>query len=497
LRFPEYDSLDALALANLVRRREVTALEVLEAALERADRRNGRLNAIVARFDDEARALARRPLPPGPLSGVPFLLKDLLTAWKDHPITGSSRLGEGFRPDHDSEVVRRLKAGGLVLFGLTNAAELGILAHTEPALHGPCRNPWNIERTPGGSSGGSAAAVAARIVPAAHGNDGGGSLRIPASHCGLFGLKSTRGRVSLAPDASEIWGGLVVEGVMTRSVRDGAAFLDLLAGPVAGDPPGPPAPARPFVEEVGRPPGALRVAVTTGSFFGHGTHPEAIAATEEAARLLRELGHVVEEARPPVDRERMVKAYLRVIAADVASEVDELARRTGRRPSASTLEPETAGLVAAGRAFSAVELKEDLDAMRRLARDLGAFFERWDLLLTPAVAAPPMKVGSLRPKPWERLALRAAAASGLRSVLSALFDRVGDRSFDATGFTMPFNQTGQPACSVPLHLTADGLPLGVQLVGRFGEEATLIRVAAQLESARPWNARKPSGLRGG
>jgi amidase len=491
VRFPEYDSLDALALAGLVARREVTALEALEAALERADRRDARLNAIVARFDDEARGVASGPLPAGPLSGVPFLLKDAVTAWKDHPLTESSRLGAGFRPDHDSEVVRRLKAAGLVLFGRTNASELGILAHTEPELHGACRNPWNTDHTPGGSSGGAAAAAASRIVPAAHGNDGGGSLRIPASHCGLFALKSTRGRVSLAPDAVELWGGMVVEGVMTRSVRDAAAFLDLLSGPAPGDPPGPPAPARPFLEEVGRPPGALRIAVTTGSFFGRGTHPEAVAATHEAAALLRDLGHVVDEARPSLDRQRMVTAYLRAVAADVAREVEVLARRTGRRPSAATLEPETASLAAAGRAFTAAELQDDVEAVRRLARDLAAFFSTWDVLLTPTVAAPPVRVGSLKPRPWERVAMRAAAATGSRALIDRLFDEVGERSFEVTGFTMPFNQTGQPACSVPLHWTAEGLPLGVQLVGRFGDEATLLRVAAQLESARPWQGRVP------
>lgn len=493
MRFPEYDSLDALGLAALVARREVTAAEVLEAALERADARNPRLNAVVARFDDEARRRARGPLPAGPLSGVPFLLKDLITAWRGHPMSGGSRLGAGFVPDHDSEVVRRLEGAGLVLFGLTNAPELGILAHTEPALHGPARNPWSLAHTPGGSSGGSGAAVAARIVPAAHANDGGGSIRIPASHGGLVGLKPTRGRVSLAPDLGESWLGLVAEGVVTRTVRDTAALLDVLAGHAPGDPFELAPPTRPYLEEVGAPPGRLRVAFTSGSFFGHATSPEARAAVEDAARLLAALGHEVEEARPPFDRERMVLAYLHVVAASVASEVDELARRTGRRPSWRTLEPETMGLAAAGRTLSASELIDDLEAMRVMARGVAAFMGRHDLLLTPTVAQPPVEVGSLRPRPAERAALRVACATGLRAVLDQLFKQVGDRSFDATGFTMPFNQTGQPAVSVPLHWTAEGLPLGVQLVARFGEEATLLRVASQLEAARPWAARAPAG----
>jgi amidase len=494
MRFPEYDGLDALGLAALVAARQVSAAEVLEAALERADARNPRLNALVARFDDEARARAAGPLPSGPLSGVPFVLKDLVTAWKGHPMSGGSRLGAGHRPDHDSEVVRRLEAAGLILFGLTNAPELGIMAHTEPKLHGPCRNPWSTDHTPGGSSGGSGAAVAARIVPAAHANDGGGSIRIPASHGGLIGLKPTRGRVSMAPDFGESWLGFVAEGVISRTVRDTAALLDVLSGHAHGDPFHLAPPARPFLSEVGTPPGKLRVAFTSGAFFGHATSPEAVAAVEDAARLLASLGHEVVEEHPPFDRARMVLAYIHVVAASVATEVDELARRTGRKPSAARLEPETAGLAAAGRTIPANVLIDDLEAMRAMARAMDGFLTRHDLLLTPTVAAPPVLVGSLQPKPWERWGLRFAAATGVRAVLDQLFKQVGDRSFDATGFTMPFNQTGQPAISVPLHWTAEGLPLGVQLVAGLGQEALLLRVASQLEAARPWAERRPPGI---
>jgi amidase len=494
MRFPEYDTLDALGLSALVASRQVSAAEVLEAALERADARNPRLNAIVARFDDEARRRAAGPLPAGPLSGVPFVLKELITAWKGHPMTGSSRLGAGFLPDHDSEVVRRLEAAGLVLFGLTNAPELGIMAHTEPALYGPARSPWSTDHTPGGSSGGSGAAVAARILPAAHGNDGGGSLRIPASHGGVFALKPSHGRVSFAPDRREAWMGMAEEGVITRTVRDSAALLDLLAGPAPGELAAIPPPTRPWLEEVAAPPGRLRVALTTGSFFGHETHPECVEAAEETGRLLESLGHDVVVARPPFDRARMVEAYVHVICASVAAGVDEVARRTGRKAGPATLEDETLGLAAAGRALKAGELLAALESMRALARDLAAFFTGHDLLLTPTVAQPPVRVGSLQPTPLERLALRLAAATGVRAVLDRLFAQVGDRSFDATGFTMPFNQTGQPAMSVPARWTPEGLPVGVQLVGRLGDEATLFRVAGQLEQARPWAQRVPPGI---
>jgi amidase len=493
MRLPEYDRLDALALGALVAKGQVSATEVLEAALERADARNPALNAIVHRADDAARRRRAAPRPAGPLAGVPFLIKDLFTAWRGQPMSFGSRIGAGFRPGFDSEVVRRLEAAGLVLFGTTNAPELGILAHTEPVLHGPCRNPWSTGHTPGGSSGGSAAAVAARIVPAAHGNDGGGSLRIPASHCALFGLKPTRGRVSFAP-GSDGWDGLACEGVLTRSVRDSAALLDVLAGPVAGDAYTPPPPTRPWLEEVGRPPGRLRIAFTEESFFGRTTHPACRQVVRDAAGALAALGHEVVEDRPPFEREPMVRAYLVVVAAGVATTLETITRLTGRPARQAFLEPETVGLAAGGRAFSAAEHLAALETNHRWARQIAPFFERYDLLLTPVVGQPPVPVGALRPRPLEALGIRLGAALGNRRLLDLMFAEIGDRSFEATGFTMPWNQTGQPAASVPMGWTADGLPLGAQLVGRFGDEATLFRVAGQLEGARPWADRLPPGI---
>jgi amidase len=497
VHLPEYDSLDATALAALVARGQVTASELLEAALERADLRNPPVNAITARYDDEARRRAAGPLPKGPFTGVPFVIKDLMTAWKGHPMSAGSRLQAGFVPDYDSEVVKRLEGAGLVVFGTTNAPEFGILAHTEPVLHGPARNPWNPAHTPGGSSGGSAAAVAARIVPAAHGNDGGGSIRIPASDCGLFGLKPTRGRISFAPGAGEAWMGLVSEGVLTRSVRDSAALLDVLASHVSGDPYSSPARAGSFAAEVGAPPGRLRVAWTDRSLFGHGTDPECSAAVRDAARLLSDLGHEVEEAAPPLRRDELVLAYLHVVAASTAADVEVAARRTGRRPGAAVLEETTLALAAAGNALSSADLVASIEIIHAAARDLGGFFDRYDVLVTPTVAQPPPLVGALQPRTWERFALRLAAATRSRTLIDRLFAQVGDRSFDATGFTMPFNQTGQPAMSVPLHVSASGLPIGVQVVGRFGDEATLFRLASQLEAARPWTDRMPPGVASG
>jgi amidase len=492
LPLPEYDHLDAVGLAALVARGEVSATEVLEAALARADLRDPALNAIVARFDAEARRRAAGSLPPGPLSGVPFLLKDLMTPRRGWPIRAASRLlGDGWVPDFDSEVVRRLEAAGVVLFGHTSAPELGILSHTEPVLHGPCRNPWNLAHTPGGSSGGSAAAVSARIVPAAHGNDGGGSIRIPASACGLVGLKPTRGRVSVGPWMGEAWGGLTVEGVLTRTVRDAAAFLDVLAGPAPGDPYAAPPPARPWSEESGAPPGRLRIAFTEAPLFARTTHPECARAVRDAAALLAGLGHEVVEARPAFDRDALVRAYLYVVAAGVAHEVALFARLSGRAPGPATLEPETLGLWAAGRALTSADYLAAQEHARAVAREVAAFMGRHDVFLTATTARPAVKVGELAPTRLEALGVRLLAAAPVRALVDRTFSEIGDRSFEATGNTMLFNQTGQPAVSLPLHWTADGLPAGVQLAGRFGDEATLLRLAAQLEAARPWAGRTP------
>jgi amidase len=495
VRLPEYDRLDALGLGELVARREVAPLELLEAALERADARNPRVNAIVARYDDEARDRARGPLPAGPLSGVPFLLKDLLAAWKGHPLTGSSRLLDGWIAPEDSEVVRRFHRAGLVVFGQTNTPELGILGTTEPELRGPTRNPWDPRRSAGGSSGGAAAAVAARIVPAAHGNDSGGSLRIPASACGAVALKPTRGRVSLAP-RGEYFSGLTVEGVVTRSVRDQAAFLDAIAGPAPGDPYAAPPPARPFTAEVGAPSGPLRVAVTHEPIFGRTTAPECREAVYEAARLLARLGHEVVEARPDFGREALVHAYVVALAATVAADVAEATKATGRRAGPALLELETWALAAGGRALRADDLLRAEQEMHRAARAVGAFFEEHDVLVTPTTAHPALPLGALSLRPAERVGLRAVARLGSRALLERFFEEVGGRSFEATGNTMLFNQTGQPAMSLPLHASVEGVPIGVQLVGRFGDEATLLRLSAEIERERPWAARAPAWVSG-
>jgi amidase len=489
VRLPEYDRLDATALAALVARGEVTPLELLEAAVERVEARNPGLNAVVHRFDDDARRRAGGIIPAGPFRGVPLLVKDLVAFVEGQPATGSCRLFEGVVSPVDSEIVRRFRAAGFVIFGQTNTPELGILPVTEPRLRGPTRNPWNPEHTPGGSSGGSAAAVAARMVPLAHGNDGGGSIRIPASACGLFGLKPTRARTSFAPVYGDLWAGLVQEHVLTRSVRDSAAVLDAVAGNLPGDPYVAPAPARPFLEEVGAPPGRLRVAFDQGSLFGHSVHPDCVAAVREAARLLQDLGHEMVEARPRFDREQLVRAYLVIIAAWTRAELEAGCRRAGRRLDLSLVEPETAGLAAAGRVLAADDLAGAIMTAQAASREVAAFFERHDLLLTATMAHPPARVGAFALGPWERAKVQAVTHLPLRTVVDRLLQELAGRAFEATGNTMLFNITGQPAASLPLSWNAAGLPVGVQLAARFGDEATLLRVASQLEAARPWAER--------
>jgi amidase len=449
------------------------------------------VNAVVARYDEEARESARGPLPEGPLSGVPFLLKDHLAAWAGHPLTSSSRLLAGYVPERDAEIVRRFQGAGLVIFGQTNTPELGILATTEPAVRAPTRNPYDPGRSAGGSSGGSAAAVSVAIVPAAHGNDGGGSLRIPASACGVFAMKATRGRVSSGPGLGEIWHGLGTEGVITRSVRDSAALLDAISGPALGDPYALPASARPFLAAAGDPPVPLRVAVTHASLFGRTSGPDCREAVDRAARLLEGLGHRVVDARPPFPRDALVRAYLVALAASVAGDLDAGARATGRAPALGLLEPETQALAAGGRILRA----SDLDAARReihaAGRAVAAFFEDHDVLVTPTLAHPPLPVGALASSAAERLGMWLVGRLGSRRLLERLFDEVAARSFEATGNTMLFNQTGQPAMTLPLHFAEAGLPIGVQFAGPHGEEATLFRLASQLEEANPWADRRP------
>lgn len=470
---------------------EVSSLELVDAAIAAIERVNPRLNAVVHRMYDSAREAAKRPLTAAPFAGVPMVVKDFDGFVAGAPFTASTRLLDGFVPDHDSEAIARLRRAGLLFLAKTNLPELALLGTTESAWRGPAHNPWNTEHTTGGSSGGSAALVAARAVPVAHGGDGGGSLRIPASNCGLVGLKATRGRIPTGPELGEGWGGYVQFGTLTRSVRDTAAMLDVMAGPMPGDPYAAPPHPGTFVDELAREPGRLRVAFTTRSLFGKSTDPDCAAAVTQTAHWLRELGHEVEEAFPAFARDALVRAYLVQVGVGTAAEIDDLARWVNKTPRASDFEPATWFLRQVGQVMGGVDLQKSRDAIQKAGRQLAAFHQRYDVMVSPTLAYPPVRLGELGLKPADRVGLAALRALPLRpAILTALTQLAGDL-FEKMPNTQLFNQTGQPAISLPLHMSAAGLPIGVQFSAAFGDEATLLRLAGQLEQARPWIDRRP------
>jgi amidase len=468
----EYANLDAMAQADLVRRKQVKPSELVDAAIERIERLNPQINAVVTPMYTLGRKAAEGPIPEGPFSGVPFLLKDLQAAYAGVPLTSGSVALRDFVPNHDSELVLRHKRAGLIVIGKTNTPEFGLVPTTEPALFGPALNPWGTGRSTGGSSGGSAAAVAAGMVPMAHGGDGGGSIRIPASCCGVFGLKPTRARTPLGPDLGDALNGLTAQHALTRSVRDSAALLDATAGPDVGDPYFATPPARPFLQEVGADPGRLRIAFATTTPTGVSLHEDCIAAVKDAAALCQELGHEVVEASPPLNGPLLTQMFTTVWAAGAALSVDGLSMVAGRAPRKADFEPLTWALAEMGRATGAVNYLVAIATFQMMARHIARFFEQHDVWLTPTLGQPPLAIGALNGPPDNPMAGFAAAA-------------------EYVPYTPICNVTGQPAMSVPLYWNAEGLPVGAHFVGRYGDEATLFRLAAQLEQARPWADRRP------
>jgi amidase len=464
--FDELAHLDATAQAELVRKKEVQPIELVDAAIERIEALNPELNAVVTTMFDQARETAGGELPDGPFTGVPFLLKDILGMCRGVPMTMGSALLQGFVPDHDSELVARLRRAGLIFIGKTNVPEFGILPTTESQLFGPCRNPWDTARSTGGSSGGAAAAVASGMVPMAHANDGGGSIRIPASCCGLFGLKPTRARNPLGPDFGEGWGGLVAEHAVTRSVRDSAALLDATAGPDIGDPYWAPPMARPFSKEVGVDPGRLRIACVASPEFP--VHDDCTRAAAAAAALCRDLGHQVDEIAMALDvgSDHFAACVKTVIAAGTASLLKMLGAVREQ------VEPMTWALNEMAGGISGADYVLATEQLQRSSRAVARMFSRYDILLSPVVAEPPPLLGTFDAAPDDPL-------QG--------FERAG-RYVHLAPIA---NVTGQPAMSVPLFWNEGGLPIGVHFMGRFGDEATLFRLASQLEEARPWAHRQP------
>ncbi len=463
--------MDATEQARLVRQKEVTPAELVEAAIERIEAVNPRINAVITPMYEQARAAANSPSD-GIFAGVPFLIKDLLAAYAGVRMAAGSAFLKDFVPAHDSELVARYKRAGLIILGKTNTPEYGIVPTAEPKLFGPSRNPWNLERTTGGSSGGSAAAVAAGLVAMAHANDGGGSIRIPASCCGLFGLKPTRARNPLGPDFGDMFSGLIAEHAVTRSVRDSAALLDATAGPDIGDPYYAPAPARPFIEEVGSDGPRLRIGFTTTAATGASIHPDCVKAVEDAARLCADLGHEVVEAAPTIDGEMITPMFMTLWSAGLAWTINGMAYVTRRKPAPEDFEPMTWALYQMGSKHSASDYLLALQWLQSFSREVARFMADYDAWLTPTLSEPPVPLGT--------------------------FDSPADNPFAGmarAGMFVPFtpmaNITGQPAMSVPLYWNEEGLPVGAHFFGRFGDEATLFRLAAELEQARPWADRRP------
>ena len=473
----DYLAQDAVGLAGLVAKKQVSAAEVLEAAIARMAEVNPQINAVILDLSDEARAQVVGGTPAGPLGGVPYLIKDITARMKGHPTTAGSRAFT--QPEVvDSANVAGYRRAGLVLFGKTNTPEIGLEPVTEPERFGPSRNPWDLTRTPGGSSGGASAAVAAGIVPAAHASDGGGSIRIPASCTGLFGMKPTRGRVSMAP-GNEGWGGFSIQHAVTRSVRDSAALLDAVCQPEPGDPYWAAPPPRPYLEEVGRDPGKLRIAfsdlaIATGRALAD---PECAKAARDAAALCASLGHDVEEASLPGDAAAASAAGGVVVAASVAATLENEAIRRGRPIEEAEVEAPTWGMYQRGMTVSAQEYVRALQAVHAFGRAAAALWSRYDVFLTSTLGRTALKVGELRGDPPD-------------------MDGYVARLFGFMPNTQAFNHSGQPAMSVPLAWSEAGLPIGIQFVGRGGDEATLFRLAGQLEQAQPWKDRRPTAFFG-
>ena len=472
MAFAEYDTFDALGLASLIAKKKLSAREAVDEAIARAQALNPRLNAIVFEAFDRARDAAKAKLPKGPFTGVPTLLKDMRAGAVGMPTRNGSRFMPAVPADHDSTLVARYRAAGLIPLGKTNVPEFGILPTTESKLYGPAHNPWNLDHSTGGSSGGSACAVAAGIVPIAHATDGGGSIRIPAACCGLVGLKVSRGRITQGPDFADATSGLSVDNVVSRSVRDTAAALDATCGLDYGDPYTAPPPEVSDFEGIKRMTKRLRIAVSYKALNGKPLHPDVVAAVKKTAKLCESLGHIVEEKSPPLDPAILTPAFMTLWAVNVAYGLEGLARLTGIAPSTDVVEGLTFGLYQAGKRISAIETMAAKQAMDRAARAMVQFHETYDVWLNATLGAPPIKLGTID-----------IDEQNPQLAFAPILDYVP--------YTAMQNATGQPAIQLPLNFNKAGLPIGVQFVARYGGEMTLLKLAAELEKAQPWAGRRP------
>lgn len=493
--FSDYANYDALGLADLVKKGEVTPIQLLEEAIKRRNQVNPHINAVIRNMDDLAYQAIEKGLPQGTFAGVPFLIKDLLAAYAGVPMTNGCRAYQNYVPNYDSEMVKRYKATGAVIFGKTNTPELGLMGVTEPELHGATRNPWNLQRTSGGSSGGAAAAVAAGIVPMAAGGDGGGSLRIPASCCGLVGFKPSRGRNPYGPAMAEPWFGQVQEGVISRSVRDTAAMLDATHGRDVGALYDAPAIKGTFLAAVSKSPKRLKIAYSQEALLSDALlDAECLRGLKYTVDLLTALGHEVVEATPPIDKRQLADGYLLRIAAATAGDVFATEQIIGRPVELEDFETETWSLARLGQSFSAY----DLDNANRMIYQQVRIFEIWmqqyDVFLTPTLAAPPIALGGFRLQGIEKLLSPIAKRFKLGGLVHYLpiLQHLAQQNFQWVVSTPVMNMTGNPSVSLPLHWSQDNLPIGMMFTARYGDEMTLFKLAGQLEQAKPWFNLRPA-----
>lgn len=468
----EYEAQDATGLADLVRSGQIGAAELFETFLARVEALNPALNAVIEPIFDAARAAIGRGLPEGPFTGVPYLIKNLHAPAAGTVLSSGSRFAAGTVCDFDSETVARLRRAGFVIAGRTNSPEFGMNASTEPAFYGPTHNPWKQGHSAGGSSGGAAAAVASGMLPATHATDSGGSIRIPAGWCGLVGLKPTRGRNPTGPNRGNVAEGVSHEHAVSRTVRDTAAILDATAGPDVGAPYYAPPPPRPFLDEVGADPGTLRIALTTEAFSGVPVEPVCKEAAEATARLLADMGHQVEAAAPNFDGKRMGDAMTVFLLCGLTAQIETVSAARGRPPQEDEFEPVTWQALQKAQGYRGIDYAHAIAAFNTEVRALARFFADYDLLVTPTAAVPAPKLGVMSTQTDDAMAFMAMV-------------------YSLCPFTAPFNGTGQPAISLPMHWSDDGLPVGVQLVARYAEDALLLRVAAKLEEAKPWFDKRP------
>jgi amidase len=493
--FTDYHQYDAVGLAELVHTGAVSPVDLIDEAIARIEAQDGVLNGVVRRRFERAREEARAPRP-GPFGGVPYLLKDLHISVPGEPTAGGTRILTDRARVGWSTMARRIEQAGWIVVGRTNTPELGIMGITESRAFGPARNPWNPEFTSGGSSGGSGTAVAAGYVPAAHASDGGGSIRIPASHCGLVGLKPTRARTPAGPEQGEGWMGLALEHTLTRTVRDSAAILDATAGPEPGAPYEVRPPERPYRDEIGREPGRLRIGFSTGTLLAGVADPEVAEGVRAAAAMASALGHEVEEAVPQLPWNELRMAYFIAVAAGVAADVHEAARAAGRPARARDFEPTTWTFARIGHALSAAQVEESRRTVQRAGFQYAEFATKYDVFLSATCARPPARVGALYPDAGKERLMKLLHLVGTRNIMLKALDSLAAEALSATPNTQLANLLGIPAISLPTATSTAGLPIGTMWHAAFGREDVLFRLASQIEAAYPWSGRRPPASRG-